>query len=333
MNGYQAGSGQAVFAEDVYLYDLNKPASAPLAFRCARGGEEKPVLLEALGISARQWVQYEQKLYDMPLCTHQSGGAVVLPVFGSIGRLAIVVKPIFSVATFANLVQSAWLGAVYAIDDFADVPVRIPDRESEAAEHFASTVARLRLLVDWCCEAKDAGQIEDCISLACELWGVDLMPLHTVELAPLQGQVSLPGMSYSGQALAVSLMTLLSVMRNDAHARSGWLYVSKAEQLPALQAAFRMASDCQIAALERLKELLENTNVIYGVREESSGIKPLRQYAYLHKKITDPQHPYCARCGCLDKRCATCMAVQWAVMPYVCDAALLGIKNYFSWSE
>ena len=51
MNGYQAGSGQAVFAEDVYLYDLNKPASAPLAFRCARGGEERPVLLEALGIS------------------------------------------------------------------------------------------------------------------------------------------------------------------------------------------------------------------------------------------------------------------------------------------
>ncbi|MBQ7378170.1 MAG: hypothetical protein IJW70_12195 [Clostridia bacterium] len=47
----------------------------------------------------------------------------------------------------------------------------------------------------------------------------------------------------------------------------------------------------------------------------------------MNRKITDPRHPFCAHCGCLDKRCNECTALQWAVLPYVYDAALLGIKD------
>lgn len=333
MNGYESAPAQPAFVEDVYLYDLNKPASAPLAYRCARGGEKQPPLLELLGLGARQWLHDEQRLYDMPLCLCEAGGAVVLPVFGSIGRLVVVVKPTVSLHALAYLAQSARLGTLYVSEKFAELHPHVSEREREATERFAQTVARLRLLIDWCASAESVGAVEDCISLACELWGVELMPVKTAEFSTLQGQVLLSEMRFSGQVLAVTLMTMLSVMRYHAHARSGWLYAARCEAGIVLQAAFRMASECPMDETDHLRELFEDGGIAFGTRDYQASVKPPRQYAYLHRKITDPQHPYCARCGCLDKRCATCMAVQWAVMPYVCDAALLGIKNYFSWSE
>lgn len=333
MYGYESAPAQPAFVEDIYLYDLNKPASAPLAYRCASGGEAQPALLDLLGLSARQWLCYEPKLYDMPLCLCEAGAAVVLPVFGSIGRLVAVVKSTLSLPALAYLVQSARLGKLYVSEDFTNVHPHVSEREREAVEGFAQTVARLRLLINWCYDASGVGAVTDCISLAGELWGVELMPTHTIELAPLKGQVSLPEMRFSGQALAVMLMTMLCVMRYEAHARSGWLYAVESDAGIVLQSAFRTASGSPMEALEHLQTLFEDGGVIFGTRACRSPIRPPKQYAYLHKKITDPQHPYCARCGCLDKHCATCRTVQWALMPYACDAALLGIKNYFLWNE
>lgn len=67
--------------------------------------------------------------------------------------------------------------------------------------------------------------------------------------------------------------------------------------------------------------------MVIGTHSFAAPVKPPRQYAYMNRKITDPRHPFCAHCGCLDKRCNECTALQWAVLPYVYDAALLGIKD------
>ena len=321
------------FVEDVYLYDLNRPLGAPIACRSARAGEVQPKLPELLELSAREWQGYEKRLYDAPLCLDKAGGAVVLPVFGSIGRFAIVLKPKLGLQSLSCLAQSEQLGQMDRAGGFEGVPCAISEREREDAERFAQTVVRMRLLIDWCCDAHSAGQVEDCISLAAELWGTELMPARTAEFPVVQEQRALPDMQFCGQALFVSLLTLLSAMRNRAHARSGWLYAMERDGRFMLAADFRTDAGSKLGELAQLQEILENGGLTFGSRTYASPVKPLQQYAYLHKKITDPHHPYCARCICLDKRCAVCTAVQWVVLPYVCDAALLGIKNYFSWSE
>ena len=334
IGGYEAvSSQQTVFSEDFYLFDLNRPSDAPLAYRCARGGEEQPDLLRVLGISAREWMRYEQKLYDYSLCLGEAGGALVLPLFGSLGRFVVVLKPDIPTPALAYLAASARFGEICAAESIADVPPAMTEKDRETAERFAQTVARTRLLIDWCRTTKSVGQAEDCISLAAELMGVELMPAQTAEFrAELQTPV-LPDMEFSGQAFAVSLLTLLSAMRNDAHARSGWLYAADRGKGIVIEAAFRIGPDRELASLAQLQLLLENGGVMLGTRTYQAPIKPPKQYAYMHKKITDPQHPYCARCACLDKRCAVCTAVEWAILPYVCDAALLGIKNYFRFEE
>lgn len=321
------------FVEDVYLYDLNRPERAPLAFRSARAGEAQPSLYELLELSAREWQGYERRLSDAPICLDKAGGAVVLPVFGSIGRFAVVLKPTIGLPSLFCLAGSERLGRIDPAGEFEGVPCVISERERESAERFAQTVARMRLLIDWCCDAKSAGQAEDCVALAAELLGTKLMPAQTAEFPAVQEQRALPDMQLCGQALFVSLLTLLSAMRHRAHARSGWLYAMERDGRFMLAAAFRTDAESELDELAALQEMLENGGVTFGARTYVAPVKPLQQYAYLHKKITDPHHPYCARCGCLDKRCAVCTAVQWVVLPYVCDAALLGIKNYFCFGE
>ena len=321
-----------IFCEDVYLYDLNRLQSEPLAYRCARGGEQQIDLLSLLGVSAYEWMRYEDRLYSMPICLVQAG-AVVLPVFGSIGRLAVVVKPMISNESFSCLAQSMCLGEVCDQESAVCTGCAISAREREDAEYFLQTLAKLRLLIGSCYEAKNEFEIEDCISLACTLWGVERMPIESAEFDALRGQLPLADMQISGQALMVFLMTHLSLMRNQAHARSGWLFAERCEGGVALQVMFRTFPNASLQALSHLRALLEDGGVVLGERTYASHIKPPRQYAYMNKKIIDPRHPYCTRCGCLDKHCADCIAVQWAVLPYVCDAALLGIKNYLSWNE
>lgn len=334
IGGYEAViSQQTAFAEDLYLFDLKSPSGAPLAYRCARGGEEQPNLLGVLGITARQWMRYEQKLFDSPLCLGEAGGALVLPLFGSLGRFVVVLKPAISPSALAHLALGARFGEIYAAESILSLQPDMPKKEQEAAEHFAQTFARMRLLIDWCKSARSAGQAEDCISLASELFGVDLMPTQTAEFCAELQAPTMPDMEFSGQAFAISLLTLLSAVRNNAHARSGWLYAVDRGAGVVIEAAFRTESDRALASLVRMQEILADGGVMFGTRTHQAPVKPPKQYAYMHKKITDPQHPYCARCACFDKRCAVCTAVEWAILPYVCDAALLGIKNYFSWKE
>ena len=325
-----ADTAEMMFYEDVYLYDLNRPQNEPLAYRCANGGEKQPCLRDLLGLSAYEWMRYEDKLYSMPICLGQSG-VVMLPLFDSLGRFVLVIRPGIRHETLIILAQSGYLGRIFC--DSTLTAGKVPAREQEAVEGFSQTFARLRLLINSCYAVKSVAFAQECIALACEIWGVVCMPSQSAELAALQGQKYLPDMQASGQAFAISLMTLLSVMRNRAHARSGWLYAVESEGVTVLQAAFRIPSDASTHELSMLRAILEDGGVVVGERTIASAIKPPRQYAYLHKKITDPRHPYCARCGCLDARCEDCMTVQWAVLPYVCDAALLGIKNYFDRNE
>lgn len=332
--GYEAvSSQQIIFAEDLYLFDLKCPLGAPLAYRCARGGQAQPDLLHVLGISARQWMHYEQKLFDFPLCLGEAGGAVVLPLFGSLGRFVVVLKPDISVSALAHLAASARFGEIYAAESILSIPPAMSEKEQEAAERFVQTFARMRLLIDWCSLAESAGQAEDCISLASELFGVELMSAQSAEFCAELQAPTMPDMKFSGKAFAISLLVLLSAMRNDAHARSGWLYAADRGGGVVIEAAFRTESDRAFESLAHMQAILADGGVMFGTRTHQAPVKPPRQYAYMHKKITDPQHPYCARCGCLDKRCAACTAVQWAILPYVCDAALLGIKNYFCFGE
>lgn len=321
----------SVFWEDMYLYDLNRMQSGPLAYRCAKGGVQPPALTELLGISVREWTRVEDMLYSMPLCLEC--GALILPVFGSIGRLALVLNPAISKQAFSCLAQREYLGKVYVQESLLAEKPAIPAKEREAAEGFAQTVTRLRLLMECCDHVSNIYEAEECIGLASALFGVSLMQPEASEMPAMKGQVLLPDAQPSGQAMLVGMMTLLSFMRNHAHVRSGWLYAMQSDAGVLLQAAMRCAADAPTHALTHLKELLENGGVVLGERTYTSPIKPPRQYAYMNRKITDPRHPFCALCGCLDERCATCVAVQWAILPCVCDAALLGIKNGLTFSE
>lgn len=124
------------------------------------------------------------------------------------------------------------------------------------AERVIQTVAMLRLLIDTCHATEHAYAASECISLAAQLWGVELMPQETVEFPPMQGKWELPEMQISGQTLAVVLMTLLSFMRNHARARSGWLYAARDEECVVLHAAVRMSPDTSTEALVHLRKLL-----------------------------------------------------------------------------
>lgn len=157
--------------------------------------------------------------------------------------------------------------------------------------------------------------------------GVELMPSETAEYAAMQAQGVLPEMRHEGHVLLVCLLSLLSAMRNRAHARSGWLYAVADGQGYAIQAVLRCAQESDLDALAHLRAGLEDSGVAVGALIDTVPIVPPKQYAYLQKKITDPRKPLCARCGCLDARCTTCTLVRWAVLPYVCDAALQGIKT------
>lgn len=314
------------FLEDIYLYDLNVPDSTPLAFRSARGGEAQPTLLSLLGVAPRAWAEIAQRLYDGSVYLAANGGAVLLPVQGSVGRYALVVKTTLPVSALAYLYACAVQGEAYADEEICNTAPRVDAREREAAESARQTVAALRMLQAACERAVTAGDAEECIDTAAELMGVSLMPPEFAELPPMQAQGMLPDMQPSGQVLLVSILTLLSAMRNHAHARSGWLYATPCEQGYVLQAVLRCAKDTNLDALAHLRVTLEDHGVSSGALTSELPVKPPRQYAYMSRKITDPRRPLCARCGCLDARCASCLAVRWAVLPFVCDVALLGIK-------
>lgn len=339
MSGYDAVNktdASTHFAEDVYVYDLNLPQSAPLAYRSADGGWEQPDLLTLLGLSARRWRVYEHQLYSMPVCLSEQGGALVLPVFGGIGRFAIVIKPHISLPALAYLLAAQAFGKVYTDEGFAMIAPAMQARDRAAAERTVIAAAAVRLLISSCDSAGNAYQISECIALAAELWGVELMDEGTVEFPAMKGQDYLPEMKLSGQALFLALVTLISVMRNCAHARSGWLYALQDAECAVLHAVLRTSDEASADALVRLRSLLEQGGVVVASRSFEAPVKPPRQYAYMNRKITDPRHPLCARCGCLDGRCRQCTALQWAVLPYVCDAALLGIKNlpvFVPWGE
>ena len=317
------------FCDDLYLYDLNSQGSPPLAYRCARAGEQQPSLLELLGISARDWLKIEDKLYSMPVCLAGDGGTILLPMFGNIGRFVFVIKSGLSSSALAYLAQSGALGEAYIDGQSGAVRSKLAVQDRKAMQDVLSTVSDLRYVVEACHESPNAFAMEECILRCADLFGVELMLPETVELSAMQGQQVLPEMQPSGQASVLFLVVLLSLMRNKAHARSGWLYVNSASLGFVLQACMRLPPDANTESAARLQAIYEDSGVLFGTRMAKMPIKPPKQYAYMHKKITDPRHPFCARCGCLDERCADCTVLQWAVLPYISDAALLGIKNYF----
>lgn len=315
------------FLEDIYLYDLNVPDSEPLAYRSARGGEAQPTLLSLLGVAPRAWLEIAQRLYDGSVYLAANGGAVLLPVQGSIGRYAVVVKPELSASAMAYLYASVGQETAYAEASVKDAAPKIAAREKEAAESARGTIAVLRLLLADCMRVKSASDAQACIDTAAELMGVLLMSPESAEPVPGRLQGMLPEMQPSGQVLLVSILTLLSAMRNHAHARGGWLYATPCEQGYVLRAAWRCIEDADLGALSHLRDALEDGGVLPGVWASISPVKPPKQYAYMSRKITDPRRPLCARCGCLDARCASCKLVCWAVLPFISDVALHGIKD------
>ena len=80
------------FYEDIYLYDLNAARSLPLAHRSARGGQTQPDLLSLIKLPACEWHAVAAHLHDGAVYLSSDGGAVLLPVYGGIGRLVAVVK-------------------------------------------------------------------------------------------------------------------------------------------------------------------------------------------------------------------------------------------------
>ena len=314
------------FYEDIYLYDLNAARSLPLAHRSARGGQTQPDLLSLIKLPACEWHAVAAHLHEGAVYLSSNGGAVLLPVYGGIGRLVAVVKTNLSLPALAYVAQCAGQGAIYADAQIQGAMPSLPARECAAAESAVRTVARLKLLIDACAQVHDAFGAQECICEAASMMGVELMLPERAEMPPMKGQGLLPSMQHSGQATLACIMTLLSVMRNGAHARSGWLYAAPCEQGYTLQAFLRCSADADLSALEVLRGLLEDGGVTLGARTFASALKPPKQYAYMSRKITDPRKPLCVRCHCLDARCASCRAVQWAVLPFVCDAVLLGIK-------
>ncbi len=328
--------GKAVrfaFWDELYLYDLNQIESVPMAYRCAAAGQELPDLIGLLGISVREWMQLQPTLYDAPLCLHGNGGALVLPILGSLGRFALVVKPLLTPGTFAFLAQNQYFNGAYVTPQLAAAACPIPKNEQLAAQELVQSVALARLFLESCERAQTVEGMQDCIALAAQMLGVELMPRETAEFLARKHQHALPEMRFSGQALALTLLTLLSFVRNQAHARSGWIYAVQHDADAFVQAHLRFDADQDTQSLTHLRNVLEQGGAVLGTHTFASAVKPPRQYAYMQRKITDPKHPFCARCACLDARCKACTVTEWAVMPCVCDAALLGIKNYFVFSE
>lgn len=315
------------FLEDIYLYDLNVPDSEPLAYRSARGGEAQPTLLSLLGIAPKDWARIAQNLYDGSVYLAVGGGAVLLPVQGSIGRYAVVVKADLPVPALAYLYACAGQGAAYADHAICTALPCVDARQAEATESARATVASLRMLMDACERTQNAYDAQACMDAAAALMGVELMLPESAEPVPGRLQGMLPEMQPSGQVLLVSMLTLLSAMRNHAHARGGWLYATPCEQGYVLRAALRCTEDADLGALSHLRDALEDGGVLPGVWASISPVKPPKQYAYMSRKITDPRRPLCARCGCLNARCASCKLVCWAVLPFISDVALHGIKD------
>ncbi len=314
------------FYEDVYLYDLNSMEMPPLAYRSARGGKAQPDLLSLINLPAREWHDIARQLYECSVYLWINGGVVLLPVHGSLGRLVAVVKTTLSLPAFAYLAQCAGQKEAYFDAQIKETAPKLQAHEYEAAQSAVRTVTELRLLIEACASARNAFDAEECIQKAAEIMGVTLMPQEKAEFAPMQGQGLLPDMQHAGQALFTCVFTLLSIMRNEAHARSGWLYAAPCETGYTLQALARCPSDADTATLDRLRIMLQDCGVALGARTFALPVKPPKQYAYMSRKITDPRKPLCARCGCLDTRCKSCTVIQFAALPYVCDAALLGIK-------
>ena len=314
------------FYEDLYLFDLNRLDLPAQAHRSAQSGCSQPLLHTLIGVSARDWSPIAQQLYERSVYLSANGGAVLLPMIGSVGRFVLVIKVSLSASAMSYLAACAGQEQIYIDQIIQDTPPRVRVSEREVVESIRGTIAELRLLIRACESAHCAADAAQCVEQAAELMGVTLMLSETAEQAPVRTQGVLPDMRPSGQALFVSALTLLSVMRNTAHARSGWLYVTPQEQGYVLQAALRCAEDADLSALAHLHQQLDDSGVPLDALTSVAPVKPPKQYAYLHRKITDPHKPLCARCACLDKRCASCTITRWAVLPYVCDAALLGIK-------
>lgn len=246
-----------------------------------------------------------------------------MPLCGNIGRFAVVMVPHLSHGAFARLVNSGALG------DFAPISVAGKDKSTpEAEQSFAIAVRRMHLLTVMCAQIRDAVDLEECIGLACEQWGITRMPRERAEFAPLQTSGVLEDAALAPCALAVSLLCMVSLIRNEAHARSGWLYATDSENGPVLQCAFRADAGMPLQVLDRLQQRLEDGGVTVGRRDRPEPRKPPKQYAYMHRKIGDPARPLCNLCGRYDQSCDDCVAVRWAVLPFVTDRALLGIKNY-----
>lgn len=315
------------FLVDVYLYDLNRPEMPPLAYRSARGGEEQPDLLSLIPLSACAWQEVAEHLYGGAVYLSQDGGAILLPVFGSLGRLALVVKTNLPLSALAYVYQCAGQGEVYADQALRECVPKLSAKTKPIAEDAVHTVAQLRRLTKACESVLGAYDAMECIDMAQGLMGVSCMSDQRVETAPLQGQEVLPLMQHAGQVLLACVLTLLSVMRNDAHARSGWLYALPCGQGYTLQVFLRLVQQETPEALVRLRTMFEMCDVAFCARVGEVPVIPPKQYSYMSRKITDPHKPLCARCGRLDARCAHCTAVQWSVLPYVCDTALLGIKT------
>lgn len=311
-----------IFYDDLYLYDLNSPESPPLAWRSADGGLPQPDLPTLLGLSTREWLEKERMLYQDPICVVSDKCALVLPVGSRIGRFAVVVVPRLPRGVFVRLVNSGMLGELTPMD----MPMaKLFDPEAEQA--IAHTVQQVRLLLSKCAQVRHAADLDECIALVIQLWGVVPLPTERMEFPGLGLQGSLPEPSLDEGALILSLMTMASLLRNVAHARSGWLYAEQTEQGPVLQCLFRTNAQDSLPVLECLQTLLEAGGVTVGRRDGEAPVKPPRQYSYMHGKRGDPARPLCNKCMHFDACCAHCMAVRWAIFPYVTDWALLGIKN------
>lgn len=314
------------FYEDVYLYDLNVLEAPPLAYRSAHGGEQQPDLLDLLALPARESQGVAQQLYERPVYLSQNGGVLLLPAFGSLGRFVIAIKTALSTPALSVLAACAGR-AVYTDAEIASAAPASQVRERAAVEHVTQTVSCLLGLMAQCESVQNAYDAEACIQTAAELMGVALMPPTKEQRSAIPQEGILPDAKHAGQALLISSLTLLSAMRNHAHARSGWLYALPCDAGYTLHATLRSDAHADLDALTHLRTLLQDGGVAVGTHSFSSPITPPKQYPYLHKKITDPRKPLCARCQCLNARCATCTVTEWVMLPYLCDVALQGIKT------
>lgn len=310
------------FFDDLYLYDLNMPESPPLAWRAQDGGTQPPDLPAVLGLGMREWMAHAERIYQNPVALTGERCAVLIPISSRVGRFGVLIVPHLARDVFVRMAGEGSLGVL----DGANGRSRAHG-DPLAEQGFAGTVHRVHLLIRQCAQVRDAEDLTECIAQAAELWGVHLMPTESAEFAPLCTSGSLPEPMLEAGALAVSLGVMASLLRNAAHGRSGWMHAEPSEHGPVLQCALRTDADGIPQSLVHLQARLEEGGVIVGRRDGVAPYKPPRQYSYMHSKIGDPARPLCNLCGSYDAHCARCVALRWAVLPYVTDQALLGIKN------